>query len=61
MASLAYDQAYLSLCLGDRTSAVRFLRELFRLQPQMRRMVASEYQFRALRGDPAFAAAIRGG
>lgn len=61
LASLAYDQAYLSLCLGDRAAAVRFLRELFRLQPQMRRMVASEHQFRTLRSDPAFQEAVRGG
>jgi DNA-binding SARP family transcriptional activator/class 3 adenylate cyclase/TolB-like protein len=59
-ASLAYDQAYLSLCLGDRPGAVRALRELFRLQPQTRRMVASEHQFQLLRGERDFQAAIRG-
>jgi class 3 adenylate cyclase/DNA-binding SARP family transcriptional activator/TolB-like protein/tetratricopeptide (TPR) repeat protein len=60
-ASLAYDEAHVHLCLGERAAAVRALEELFRLQPLQRRSIAADYQFRSLRTDPAFIAAVTGG
>lgn len=60
-ASLTYDEAHVSLCLGDHAAAVRGLWELFRLQPLQRRSIAADYQFRSLRNDTAFVAVLRGG
>lgn len=60
-ASFAFDLAHVSLCLGDHAGAVTALRELFRLQPQMKRSVGREHVFRPLSTDSGFREAVRGG
>jgi predicted Zn-dependent protease len=60
-ASFAYDEAHVSLSLGEREAAIRALDELIRAQPLQRRTIAADHQFRALRTDAAFQAAVKGG
>jgi|GEM_PF-470516 len=58
-ASFAHDEAHVRLSLGDRAGAVRALRELVQLQPQIRRSVGADHLFRSLRSDSEFRMMIR--
>lgn len=59
--SMAYDEAYLRLLLGDRSGARSALSRVDALMPIMRRWTANDYRFRSLREAPNPLRTDRGG
>jgi hypothetical protein len=58
--ALAYDEAYVSLLLGDRSTALHRLREYIGGKPHLRQYLAGDIQFRRLWDDPAFQVLVAG-
>jgi hypothetical protein len=54
--SFAYDEAYVSLLLGDEEKAIRRLEDYADGRPHLRHYLSKDIQFRPLWDDPRFLA-----